>query len=330
MVNKYCMQVSELADGCLSFTMVICSITNLSRNRQRKMMEIHIYFLNTLQFVAVQWYLPSEVSSFYSLCTFWKTGENENTTIKRKKKNKNKTKNKKQNSHRKTNPFQLKSWAGHWALLNTDSSHWRIFPINALSHAQVSLCYKVTRSCVCGNRVRGMSSHTSLLARIWEGTQTHTHTSILAKVQGVGRKLAELVSLVALVSCGRGRCGGRGCRGRQGCHGQMTVHHLHGILGGGAVGGRVVESRPWSRCYDLSVMVMMVMGVQCLGMLGRHMKSGFLDWMSLYSDRFWSYDSRPYYWGMIRLSRLHKQGKNQEKKRKKKNPQFSLKAKICN
>lgn len=36
MVNKYCMQVSESADGCLSFTMVICSIINLSRNRQRK------------------------------------------------------------------------------------------------------------------------------------------------------------------------------------------------------------------------------------------------------------------------------------------------------
>lgn len=95
----------------------------------------------------------------------------------------------------------------------------------------------------------------------------------------------------------------------------MTVHHLHGILGGGAVSGRVVESRPWSRCYDLSVVVVvvMVMGVQCLGMLGRHMKSGFLDWMSLYSDRFWSYDSRPYYWWMIRLSRLHKV--NQKKKK---------------
>lgn len=59
--------------------------------------------------------------------------------------------------------------------------------------------------------------------------------------------------------------------------------------------------------------MMMVMGVQCLGMLGRHMKSGFLDWMSLYSDRFWSYDSRPYYWWMIRLSRLHKQGKSGKK-----------------
>ncbi len=167
----------------------------------------------------------------------------------------------------------------------------------------------MTSSCVCGNRVRGMSSHTSLLARIWEGTQTHSHTSVLAKVQGVGRKLTELVSLVALVSCGRGRCGGRGCWGRQGCHGQMTMHHLHGILGGGAVGGRVVESRPWSRCYDLSVVMMAVMGVQCLGMLGRHMKSGFLDWMSLYSDRFWSYNSRPDYWWMIKRSRLHKQGK---------------------
>lgn len=90
------------------------------------------------------------------------------------------------------------------------------------------------------------------------------------------------------------------------------MHHLHGILGGGAVGGRVVESWPWSRCNDLSVVVVMmvvvmVMGVQCLGMLGRHMKSGFLDWMSLYSDRFWSYDSRPYNWWMIRLSRLRAQ-----------------------
>lgn len=81
MVNKYCMQVSESADGCLSFTMVICSIINLSRNRQRKK-DGNTYILFKYSSIcsgSVISPLRSEQLLFYA--PFEKTGENENTTM---------------------------------------------------------------------------------------------------------------------------------------------------------------------------------------------------------------------------------------------------------
>ena len=159
---------------------------------------------------------------------------------------------------------------------------------------------------VRAQRVGGVACHASLLSGVREGTQSHGHAAILAKVQGcVGWERAQLVGLVALVPGGGGRGGGGRGGGRQGGHGQVAVHHLHGVLCGGAVGGRVVKAWPrpsWQALLSMGVVVSVVMvamvmvamvmgvggavstgqGVEGLGLLGRHVEGGLLDGVGLH------------------------------------------------
>lgn len=124
--------------------------------------------------------------------------------------------------------------------------------------------------------------------------------------------MAELVGLVAMVPCGRGRCRGRGGGGRQGGHGQMAMNHLHGVLCRGAVCRGGVVAWAWPRGHHLPVVVMSVwVGMQGLRVLRGNMEGGLLDWVCLSSDGLWSNATSPHQRGWVRLSCLSMSTKQQ-------------------
>lgn len=104
----------------------------------------------------------------------------------------------------------------------------------------------------------------------------------------------------------------------------MAVHHLHGVLRGGAVGGGAVEAGPgpcWQALLSMRVMVSMVMvsvvmvvvgggdvaggqRVDGFGRLGRHVEGGLLDGMGLHRHSLHPFATSPAHGGRERLPRL--------------------------
>lgn len=158
----------------------------------------------------------------------------------------------------------------------------------------------MSRPRVCAHGVSGVGSHARLLPGVREGAHPHAQPAMMPK-----RQVAELVGLVAVIPSGRGRCGGRGGRGRQGGHGQMAMHHLHGVLCGGAVCGGGVVPRAGPCGHHLPVVMMGVgVGVQGFGVLRGDVEGGLLDWVGLSGHWLWSNAASPHQWGRVSLSCL--------------------------